>query len=158
MKALIRPDQKTLVVKDGSGKTVLHIACLFGHLSIVQVVESHLDQEKLQEMYELCDNEGNTLLHLACQSQTKNVVQHLVHKGRANINARNYLKDREAPLHVAAQFQSMEIVDILLDHGADIKTTDANNCTPLHYAAKSNQKDMIQHLFLREQTLMPEIT
>ena len=149
MEALIRPDQETLTVKDGSGKTALHLACHCGHLNIVQVIESHLDQEKLQELYELCDNEGNTLLHLACQSQTKNVVQHLVHKGRANIDARNTLKDREAPLHVAAQFQSTEIVNILLDHGADIETRDANNCTPLHYAAKSNQKVMIQYLLKR---------
>ena len=137
------------MVKDGNGRTVLHLACQKGHLSIVQVIESQLDPEKLQEIYKLCDNEGNTVLHLACQSQKKTVVRHLVDKRRTHIDARNNSKNGEAPIHVAAQFQSTDIIDILLDQRADIETKDANECTPLHHAARCNQKDMVRHLVER---------
>ena len=135
------------MLKDGHGRTVLHLAYQKGHLNIVQVIESHLDSDKLQEIYELCDNDGNTLLHLACQSQDKNAVLHLIHKWNAKIDARN--NSKEAPIHVAAQFQSTEIIDILLEQGTNIESTDASGCTPLHHAARCNQKDMIQHLIER---------
>ena len=65
--------------KDESGWTVLHIACQKGHLNVVKVIESHLDPDKLQKMYDI---EGNTLLHLACQSNSKDVVLHLLNKSR----------------------------------------------------------------------------
>ena len=132
------------MLKDGHGRTVLHLAYQNGHLNIVQVIESHLDSE---EIYELCDNDGNTLLHLACQSQNKNVVLHLIDKGRASVDARN--NSKLAPIHVAAQFHSTEIVTILLKQGADIESRDASGCTPLHHAARCNQQDMIQHLIKR---------
>ena len=137
------------MVKDGNGKTILHLAYQKGYLKIVELIENHLDYEKLQEMYGICDNEGNTLLHLACQSQEKNVVLHLVDKRTVDIDARNKLKDKEAPIHVAAQLPSTEIIDILLKRGADIESTDAKGCTVLHHAARHNQKAMIQHLFER---------
>lgn len=137
------------MVKDGKGQTVMHLACQNGNLNIVQVIESQLDTEKLQEIYELHDNEGNTVLHLACESQQENIVRHLVDKRRTDIDARNHSKNGEAPIHVAAQFQSTDIIDILLSQGADIETKDANDCTPLHHAARSNQKDMVRHLVER---------
>ena len=135
------------MLKDGHGRTVLHLAYQKGHLNIVLVIESHLDTDKLQEIYELSDNDGNTLLHLACQSQDKNVVLHLIHKWNAKIDARN--NSKEALIHVATQFHSTEIVDILLKQGADIESRDASGCTPLHHAARCNQQDMIQHLIKR---------
>jgi len=132
------------MLKDGHGKTVLHLACQNGHLHIVQVIETHVDSE---EFYELCDNDGNSLLHLACQSQNKDVVLHLIGERNAKIDARN--NSEEAPIHVAAQFQSTKIVDILLKQGANIESRDASGCTPLHHAARCNQKDVIQHLIER---------
>ena len=149
LEALIEYNMNALMVKDECGRTVLHLACQKGHLNIVQVIESHLDTEKLQEMYKLCDNEGNTVLHFACQSQKENIVRYLVDKRRTHIDARNSSKNGEAPIHVAAQFQSTDVIDVLLNQGAAIETKDAKECTPLHHAARCNQRDMISHLFKR---------
>ena len=144
LRALLEHEQEDLMLKDGQGRTVLHLAFQNGHLHIVQVIESHLDSE---EIYELRDNDGNSLLHLACQSQNKEGVLHLIGKRNAKIDARN--NSEEAPVHVAAQSQSTTIVDILLKQGANIESRDASGCTPLHHAARCNQKDMIQHLIER---------
>lgn len=133
------------MVKDGSGKTVLHLACQNGHLNVVQGIETHLDLAKLQEIYEICDNNGNTPLHLACQSQKKKVVIHLVDKKRVSIDTRNKLNG-EAPIHVAAQGKSTKIMGILLERGAYIESTDTSGCTPLHHAARCDQSGMIQYL------------
>ena len=146
---LINQDKKVLMMKDASERTVLHLAYQKGHLKVVELIESQLDPEQLQNMYRLHDNEGNTVLHLACQSQEKNVVLHLVDKKGAQIDARRSSEDKETPIHVAAQFQSTEIVDILLNRGADIENTDASGCTPLHHAARWDQKAMIEHFHER---------
>lgn len=50
----------------------------------------------------------------------------------ADLNERN--KCRMAPLHVAAQHNKPEIVDILLDAGADVDCLDGEGRTPLFYA------------------------
>ena len=139
-------DHDVSVVTDKNGKTILHLACQNGHLDVVHAIDSLLDSEKRSTIYALCDNEGNTLLHLACQCQSKNVVQHLIQERGAKIDARNNSTNEETPIHVAAQFPSEEIIDILLKNGADIETKDANGCTPLHHAARCNQKDMVEHL------------
>ena len=136
------------MVNDGSGRTVLHLACQNGQLKAVQMIEIHLDSEKLQEIYEICDNKGNTPLHLACQSQKEIVVLHLVDKRRASVDTRNKLNG-EAPIHVAAQSNSIKIVDILLERGANIESRDTSGCTPLHHAARCDQNAMIQHLAKR---------
>jgi len=136
-------------VKDKNGKTILHLACQNGHLDVVNGLDCLLDPEQLSRIYELCDKEGNTLLHLACQYQKENVVRHLINNKGANIDARNNSRAKEAPIHIAAQFQSKKIINILLEKGADIESEDANGCTPLHHAARCNQKDMVEHLTKR---------
>lgn len=149
LEILIKQDKKVLMMKDGNGRTVLHLAYHKGHQKVVELIESQLDPEQLQNMYRLHDNEGNTVLHLACQSQEKNVVLHLVDERGEKIDARRSSEDKEAPIHVAAQFQSTEIIDILLNRGANIESTDASGCTPLHHAARQDQETMIQHLYDR---------
>ena len=146
MKALLGHEKDVSVIKDKHGKTILHLACQHGHLDVVRAIDSLLDSDKLSSVYKLCDNEGNTLLHLACRHQRKNVVQHLIYERGANVDARKNSEDGEAPIHIAAQSQSKEIVDILLNKGADIEAKDANGCTPLHHAARCNQKAMVEYL------------
>lgn len=146
MKALISHNSDVSEVKDKKGKTILHLACQNGHLDVVNGLDGLLDPEQLSNIYELCDKEGNTLLHLACQYQRENVIRHLIDNKGANIDARNNSMGNEAPIHIAAQFQSKKIINVLLEKGAGLESRDANGCTPLHHAARCNQKDMVEHL------------
>lgn len=132
------------MVRDESGKTPLHVACQKGHLNVVKIFKSELDPEKVKK---LLDSEENTPLHLACQSNNKDVVLYLADEMKVDVNARN--RKGEEPLHIAVQFASTHIVGILLNRGAKIECQDIVGCTPLHHAARSNQKDMVEFLCKR---------
>ncbi len=56
---------------------------------------------------------------------------------------------RDTPLHLAAWQGCTRIVQILLDHGADIAAKGDRGYTPLHYAAKHGQLDAIKLLVKR---------
>ena len=153
--------------KDESGWTILHIACQKGHLNVVKAIESHVDPNKLQKMYDICDKEGNTLLHLACQSNSKDVVLHLLNKRSAGTDARSNSKEApvcvaaqllvatnnkgEAPVHTAAQHKSIDIIELLLDKGGNtvIELKDHRGYTSLHHAAENNQSEIITFLHQR---------
>ena len=54
-------------------------------------------------------------------------------KNNAEIKAKDI--DSQAPLHVAAQYKSTEVAQLLMKHRAGIKKRNVINQTPLHYAA-----------------------
>ena len=52
----------------------------------------------------------------------------------------------ETPLLMAAKFESIEVIDYLLDRGADINKLNANNWSALHNAAHRGSAKVISHL------------
>ncbi|GAA6077549.1 unconventional myosin-XVI-like, partial [Tachysurus ichikawai] len=63
-------------------------------------------------------------------------VRQLVSSG-ANVNQRN--EDGVTLLHIACASGYREVVDLLLENGADVQATDNSYWTPLHLAAKYGQ-------------------
>ena len=53
------------------------------------------------------------------------------------------------PLHSAAVVGDLEIVKLLLDHGARIDALEINQSTPLHRAAAYNHADVVEFLLER---------
>ncbi|UCH66470.1 MAG: ankyrin repeat domain-containing protein [Ignavibacterium sp.] len=66
----------------------------------------------------------------------------LVH---ANINGKN----QERPLHWAALSGNVDVVNFLLDNGAEINAVDAQQMTPLHWAAWQGQLEVTKVLVTR---------
>ena len=56
---------------------------------------------------------------------------------------------KESPLHLAAYFGQKDIVELLIDKGADINTKNNNGSTPLHLAARFGQKDVVELLLTK---------
>ena len=57
---------------------------------------------------------------------------------------------KKTPLHFAASGGDIRVVQMLVAYGADMKATDGNGWTVLHYAAYWNRLDAIQYaLFLQ---------
>lgn len=76
------------------------------------------------------------------------IVEYLLRRGaQADAPSRNRLRVR--PLHSAIANRRTEIVALLLDHGADVNSTQADDFTPLHEAAQNGLPDVTQWLLDR---------
>lgn len=67
----------------------------------------------------------------------------------ANLNDRDENESGMTPLHHAAEWGPpicLQLVDLLLDAGADVNHTDNHNWTPLDYAQDRKRNDMVNHL------------
>lgn len=79
------------------------------------------------------DYYGKTALHKACShlnctSLAKALIVH-----NANVNAQNFING-DTPLHEAASIGNLDIVELLLNHGADPKIKNYTDATPLDIA------------------------
>ncbi|XP_054710172.1 LOW QUALITY PROTEIN: putative ankyrin repeat protein RF_1087 [Uloborus diversus] len=106
----------------------------------------------LAEGADVCaqDLTGFTPLHVIAKFGCRNAVQHLLENGAiydavdmlnrkpqemaAFVNLKSV--QNETPLHYAVWKGYVEIVNILLQNGANPNLTGKNGCTPLHYAVK----------------------
>ena len=84
------------------------------------------------------DDSGNpTLFFSAVKKGDFPTAAELVRKG-ADVNA----KDERTPLHFAAENNSKEIGELLINNGAEVNAKDYEGWTPLHLAAAHNSKDI----------------
>jgi ankyrin repeat protein len=84
------------------------------------------------------------LLHKAVRSGKEDIVEYLVSRRDANVNAIDSY--RMTPLHYAVGLGNVEMVRCLVDHGANVNATNSNGTTPLHLAAKSGNEDTVRYL------------
>ena len=84
-----------------------------------------------------------TLLErLICDMDVKPLEIACANMAASGISFRRKIADRgRTALHVAASFQRVEAILVLLKYGASINTTDWDGCTALHIAAKEFELD-----------------
>ncbi|KAJ3682549.1 hypothetical protein LUZ60_015122 [Juncus effusus] len=115
------------------GDTVLHLACLYGHLACVQFI-----LEKGASL-EIKDEEGAIPLHDACAGGFTEIVkcildfvsndQEFITRMLSTVDA-----EGDTPLHHAARGEHMDVVKILLQAGASPKNANAYGQTPAELA------------------------
>ena len=160
--------------RDACGLTPLHIAALYGHREItdmlVVIFNCPVD----------CKNEeAMTPLHVACINGQIDIIKLLVLEHNADLNARNIQSD--TPLQLAAQFGHTNVIETLIndfkcnpnetgfkgstilhkaclngrvelaetlitDFGLDPMCVDDDEYTPLHYAAWGDHLSVIRTL------------
>ena len=127
----------------------LHIACHEGCTEVVKALLFHGHQQNIvRKLVSATDNQGSTALHYAIESGVQSTVEAIL-KSNANPIAE---KDNQAtPLHIAARGGHIGIADLLLQLQSHvdiniIEMTDREQNTPLHFAARHNQCEMIQYL------------
>ncbi len=144
----IMEDKVEFLAKNDEDETPLHYACKAGHEDIVKLIIQfailHENRELVHELVTAQDRKRNTPLHLACESGNDVCVRSLLVNG-ADIRTTKH--DDITPLHVAARQGFIEVAETILKSGLDIiDILDAYQQTPLHYAAKFNQGDMVEFL------------
>lgn len=120
----------------------LHFAANIGNLQAVQLVLQYEPDVNLK-----FSEKQWTALHCAISAENYDIFKLLLEKG-ANCNERNTWG--ATPFHRVLRNNNMQVVQLFMNHGADIKVTDIHGRTALHYAALNiNNIDVIQ--FVLEQ-------
>ena len=84
------------------------------------------------------------LLFAAVSEKKVALVKHAIKRG-ANVNSKYELFGL-TPLHMAAAYDSVEIVKMLISNGANIESKMVKGFTPLHYAAEGNSTKVLNLL------------
>lgn len=77
-----------------------------------------------------------SLLTFSARYNNYNAVRYLVDEGYFNVN--EYDRAQNTALIIATKFENLEMVELLLELGADVSLVDANGNTALDYAIKLN--------------------
>ncbi|XP_051566244.1 ankyrin repeat and SOCS box protein 18 [Myxocyprinus asiaticus] len=139
-KALLRKGAKVNLPSEEEDETPLHVAARHGLLHHAQ----------LYLRFGVCVNHvsssGETPLGVACgvapektaNSQDEQYLElcRLLLSNGANINLSD--NERRSPLHKAARNVQHKLVELLLDHGADINAIDYNGCSSLSSVLQSS--------------------
>ncbi|XP_071099824.1 transient receptor potential cation channel subfamily A member 1 homolog isoform X3 [Haliotis cracherodii] len=118
------------------GNTCLHIAIENGHEGIIQKLLQN-DSKIL-----VARDDGMLPVHLAVISGNLNVVKTIVSKtGYLHHDIEN--KAESTTLHLAAQYNQLEVARYLLKERSLVAKTDSESNTPLHVAALFNHSEII---------------
>jgi ankyrin repeat protein len=118
--------------------TPLHIASLEGHLEIVKWLLDKGADASSREKY------GMTPLHFAASGGHLEVCQTLFERGEAEVNSWAY--NGYTPLLCATESGNPDVLQLLLDHNADMHMTDIKGNTPLHLATEDGDLKIAQIL------------
>jgi hypothetical protein len=119
----------------------LHWAALNGNINDVRVLinEGHISAE-------IRDRLGRTPLHWAGIGFSKRIVEILINEFHVQVNPRDETKFTPLNYVVSSLLPSVDIVEILLDHGADPRIADHRGFTPLYYARRKTHQALIKIL------------
>lgn len=131
-------DFRTQEAQHEEGLRPLHLAAMFGHLSVIDILLERGSEIEAMTQYDL-----HTALHLAARQGQESAIQALLAKG-ADLKP----KDLAAmtALHLAARYGHGSVVQLLLTGNADLETKSLDGVTALHHAAHMGHVSVVQLL------------
>ena len=130
-------------IRNVDEETPLHTACKEGFVEIVKEI-LHQNRDEAEVLLNASDNVFNTPMHLAAESGDVETVKVLL-EVKADPSSQN--GDDIVPMHIAAAHGYLDIAKHLLrSDGFCTDLPDTQQQTPLHYAARANQVEMINFL------------
>ena len=124
--------------KDENGRSPLHSACASGALDIVKMLV------KAGAGVRVTDKRRRTCLTLAADSGHTETVRYLVGLPEVDVNHRDF--DGYTALHYMSREGDADVVQLLINAGADIATENVYGRSPLHCACESGQLDVVKKL------------
>ena len=120
------------------GMTSLHHLLHSDNEEMIQLLLQSQADVNAQDLY------GRTVLSTAAEVGNHVMVQFLLKDPRISIDLVD--KNGITPLHVAASFKRVDIIEMLIQASADVNAPDYLNATPLHYAAYGGTPEIITQL------------
>lgn len=130
---------KNLHIHDKCDETPATYAVEYDHPKVLRA----LDAEGV--VLDGVDSCGSSLLHEAIDNGRLLAAKQLLICG-VDVNLQ---VDGITPLHSAISTKNIELVKLLLEHGADVNQAGYDNIAPLYYAASINQLDIVKLLLSR---------
>ena len=124
-------------VRNNGGNSPLHFACSSGSLDVVKLL--------VRAGAGVCvtDNDGDTcLMFAACNGHTE-TVRYLV--GLPEVEVDHADGEGRTALHLVAGYHA-DVVQVLIDAGANIEARDNSGYSPLHFACSSGSPDSVKML------------
>ncbi|XP_063706210.1 transient receptor potential channel pyrexia [Culicoides brevitarsis] len=120
--------------------TALHLAADEGNAECVNLLLSKGADAKMK------NHRGFTALHLAARTSSFDCVEALLRVGNADPNAEDF--DHRTPLHAAVgkAESAFDILEVLIQWGADVNRKDIYGFTPLHLAALDGLSHCVEML------------
>ncbi|TGO30374.1 hypothetical protein BPAE_0006g01150 [Botrytis paeoniae] len=131
----------TLGLKGKGDQLTTFIAVENGHYNVVKLF---LERQQSKSGANEIDNNSDSILCCAVIYGHKNIVKLLIDSG-ADIEMKSG-KEEQTPLSRAASEGNLEIIELLLNHGANLRAEDKHGWTPLICALKSQQPKAAQWL------------
>ncbi|XP_048257810.1 serine/threonine-protein phosphatase 6 regulatory ankyrin repeat subunit A-like [Haliotis rufescens] len=173
---LVKKGADLSLAYNADGSNVLHLACVNGHVDVVKYLLSQdtvninsrgwrkrtpmmrAAEEGYKEVVELLvskgadaslvDKRGNNLLHLACQRGQMELVKYIVSQDMVDINRRG-LKKR-SPVMIAAESGHKEVVELLVNKGADASLMDKKGNNILHLACQMGHVEVVKYVLSQD--------
>uniref|UniRef100_A0A667YB65 Poly [ADP-ribose] polymerase n=1 Tax=Myripristis murdjan TaxID=586833 RepID=A0A667YB65_9TELE len=165
IEVLVKHDAKVNAV-DNLGQTALHRAAHCGHLQTCRLLlnagcdplltslqgfsPSQLGNESVQEILQEGVLIGNSDIDRQLLEASKTGDLDTVKKlcTAQNVNCRDVEGRQSTPLHFAAGYNRLAVVQFLLQHGADVHAKDKGGLVPLHNACSYGHYEVAELLVL----------
>ena len=128
--------------KNFEGRSPLQWACLTGMLEVAKVLV------RAGAGVRATDDEGDTCLIVAAVLGHTETVRYFVGLPEVDVNHQTATADaaNHTALHLAVFHGHTDVVQVLIDAGADINTNNNAGCSPLHTACESGLLDVVKML------------
>ena len=124
--------------KSGNGRSPLLLACEVGKLDALKIL--------VEAGAAVCatDSQGDTCLILATSFGHTEIVRYLVGLKEVDVNYQG--RNNDTALHNAVDDGLRDVVEVLIDAGADIEAKDEQGCSPLLLACVLGKLDAVKML------------
>ncbi|XP_067653215.1 serine/threonine-protein phosphatase 6 regulatory ankyrin repeat subunit B-like [Haliotis asinina] len=158
--------------RDKEGNNILHLACMGEDIEIVnhilglEIVDINsrgsngmtplllAAQLYVPDVFELLlesgantsvvNSDGNNVLHFICMSEDEEIVKHVLKLDIVDINCGG--SKGMTPLLLAAEYNTYNVFELLLESGADLSAVNRDGDNILHVACKGDREEIVKHV------------
>ncbi|XP_067653211.1 serine/threonine-protein phosphatase 6 regulatory ankyrin repeat subunit B-like [Haliotis asinina] len=129
---------------------IVDINCRFNEMTPLLLAVKYQPRNVFQLLLEsgadpsLVNRDGDNALHLACMRGDEEIVKQVLKLHSLNINCRG--SKGRTPLLLAAEYDSYNVFELLLESGADPSAVNRNGDNILHVACKLDREEIVKHV------------